>query len=886
MEFLTWLQDHGVPLLRNERGELYANSQLTDYVCRGQPFETSNLVTYFTESYETRTTATTILCETLGCCRDFVDANPHPGARISYSSDHPHYSTRHRAVRQPDHNNLPNFVGPYFCKRDDDEPSDLFFASMLMLFKPWRKLEEDLKRVTETWKEAFERWLPTTSFTVRRMMDNIQYYYECQRSDSQPDDEHETEDDAPAIVDETEHALDDGIGKEDSQFALELSPSASREALHGKAAIKIAQELGFFADPSQFPATTREFPLVRSVTQEDIRTLDHWMSDVEHTHDEENHDASSISTLDQVSTPDVLRIECEKEKIDHSRLNISHSDESPAPLRSAEDYLKVDQLRAYEIITWHLDETLAGHRPPPLRLIVNGEGGTGKSKLIEAVTDYFAAKGSQHLLVKMAYTGIAASHIQGITCHAAAMISRNDRTLSNKTKTKLQEFWGPVLYEILDEFSMLGKTFFAKLSRSITIGKATTSKDSGNCSFGETSVIITGDEHQFPPVACTLNEALYFPSRLSGDTLLSQIGRSLYEEFSTVVTLKQQVRVIDPVWNDFLRHLRHGQVEPRHIEMLETLCLTNPHCSRPDFTQKPWNAAVLVTPRHAVRAEWNQHALRKHCNESGQQIFVLPAEHRTARRALNAIEQHALRVRSCSSKADQNELPETLELAIGMPVLVTQNIHTELDITNGARGTLVDIILDPAEPIPSRSQRIVNLQHPPAFILVKLYHSRAPRFGAEDNTTVPICPVKKSIRLNLHENSKKTVCTVTRRQLPITAAYALTDYRAQGQTIPAVILDLAPPPTGKLSLFNLYVALSRSSGRETIRLLRDFDEKALLSPHLSELTAEDDRLARLNEATASSWQALKDARANSHFILPGPWPCLSKTVNSFSFAWL
>ena len=95
---------------------------------------------------------------------------------------------------------------------------------------------------------------------------------------------------------------------------------------------------------------------------------------------------------------------------------------------------------------------------------------------------------------------------------------------------------------------------------------------------------------------------------------------------------------------------------------------------------------------------------------------------------------------------------------------------------------------------------------------------------------------------------------MTRRQLPITTTYALTDYRAQGQTIPAVILDLAPPPTGKLSLFNLYVALSRSSGRETIQLLREFDKKALTSAHLPELTAEDDRLARMNETTASSWR--------------------------------
>ena len=45
----------------------------------------------------------------------------------------------------------------------------------------------------------------------------------------------------------------------------------------------------------------------------------------------------------------------------------------------------------------------------------------------------------------------------------------------------------------------------------------------------------------------------------------------------------------------------------------------------------------------------------------------------------------------------------------------------------------------------------------------------------------------------------------------MTAAYAFTDYRSQGQTIPYVIVDIGSPPTGTLSLFNLYVALSRSS---------------------------------------------------------------------------
>ncbi|KAI5981217.1 hypothetical protein EDD15DRAFT_2184130 [Pisolithus albus] len=56
----------------------------------------------------------------------------------------------------------------------------------------------------------------------------------------------------------------------------------------------------------------------------------------------------------------------------------------------------------------------------------------------------------------------------------------------------------------------------------------------------------------------------------------------------------------------------------------------------------------------------------------------------------------------------------------------------------------------------------------------------------------------------------------------MTPAYAFTDYRAQGQTLPCVVVDIATPPSGGLNLFNLYMALSRSAGRSTIRLLRDF----------------------------------------------------------------
>ncbi|KAG1896637.1 uncharacterized protein F5891DRAFT_958392 [Suillus fuscotomentosus] len=91
-------------------------------------------------------------------------------------------------------------------------------------------------------------------------------------------------------------------------------------------------------------------------------------------------------------------------------------------------------------------------------------------------------------------------------------------------------------------------------------------------------------------------------------------------------------------------------------------------------------------------------------------------------------------------------------------------------------------------------------------------------------------------------------------QLPLTPAYAFTDYQSQGQTISNTIIDIAQPPSGELTPFNVYVALSRGHGRENICFPRDFNEK-LVTTHPNEyLRLEDKCLLELNEVTERWWE--------------------------------
>ncbi|KAF8578543.1 hypothetical protein K439DRAFT_1250186, partial [Ramaria rubella] len=101
--------------------------------------------------------------------------------------------------------------------------------------------------------------------------------------------------------------------------------------------------------------------------------------------------------------------------------------------------------------------------------------------------------------------------------------------------------------------------------------------------------------------------------------------------------------------------------------------------------------------------------------------------------------------------------------------------------------------------------------------------------GLEDGT-LPIEPAKKNIKIQVPVVGKKNMNrNVKQVQLPLTAAYTFMDYRFQGQTIPHLIVNIATPPTGgKLTLFNVYVTLSRSSGQNMTRVLREFDEEIFM----------------------------------------------------------
>ena len=863
-------------------GQLIVKSQVTDYQCRGTELEDYNVLDFFVDTYETEITKAD---REMDLSED--DARRGPGRprnpRVRYLTTHPKSGTIHRVIRSLGHRNLPNFVGRWFPRNDDEATHDFYCACMLTLLKPWRDLTTDLKSSTESWATAFETFRASAAPRVRRALSGIQYFHECEsaaQKDSADTAPSYIRPDAQILEDEasTDHIPRHQEFTEEGLARLKEANVSLREELHGRMAIELARHLGIFSSEKHaWSIDQRSVP--SNATQDDLARIVTWQNLLQSATNR-RADASDIALPgnESVNTatiePSTL-LDTTPLSIPANVLLQSAASEQALPAVDL-DCLKPDQLRAYHIATWHLEQTLHGCDVPPLRMVLYGEGGTGKSRVIQTITEAFAARGVSHMLTKAAYTGVAASLVDGKTTHVIASLSlRSKDDISDAAKKKLQDFWRSIRYLIIDEYSMLSKSFLAALSRSISVGMEGSHGFRQGTSFGGLNVILCGDLHQFPPVACRKREPLYYPIGTDDPTTL-QVGRRIYEEFSTVVILREQMRVTDYVWRDFLDHLRYGRVEPRHLQMLRTLLLKRPAPNSPspladppsvtpspgphsdsiipfvDFSTPPWADASLITPRHTVRTRWNEAATRRRCADLKTRLFVCPALDTIKGSPLTLEERYALAgPPGKGGKRRDKGLPEYIHLAIGMKVMVTNNLQTDLDVTNGARGVVVDIILNPEEP-PFEDGSMVTLKHLPECVLVKLLRTRAAALPGLDEGIIPIQRISTRSQIRVGGKSR----TVTRTQFPITGAYSFTDYRAQGQTIPYVLIDIASPPTSGLSLFNLYVALSRSSGRNTIRLLRDFDDDMFLQAHVPELLEEDERLAGLDLITRRWWDKM------------------------------
>lgn len=175
------------------------------------------------------------------------------------------------------------------------------------------------------------------------------------------------------------------------------------------------------------------------------------------------------------------------------------------------------------------------------------------------------------------------------------------------------------------------------------------------------------------------------------------------------------------------------------------------------------------------------------------------------------------------SDTKSNALCGILPLSIGMKLALTVNIYVRDGMTNGAQGILQKIVYDNTtqviESTDTNKTKNIIIDKPPKYIVIKLLNNTAGAYDSLPTNHVPIYPIKQKCKYTHKiENGSTITREFQRTQLPITPAFAFTEFKCQGATLEKAIIDLND---GNIRS-GVYVMLSRVQKLQNIMILRPF----------------------------------------------------------------
>lgn len=339
--------------------------------------------------------------------------------------------------------------------------------------------------------------------------------------------------------------------------------------------------------------------------------------------------------------------------------------------------LNTEQKRAFDIVSKHSVQS----RPEPLHMFLGGVGGTGKSRVIQALTSFFAARNQSRRLRLASFTGVAARNIAGTTLHVALGLDqrRNGKT-GAKTKRDLQAMWDGVDYLLIDEVSMVGCKLLAKVSEALSDAKSSES------AFGGMSVILAGDFAQLPPVSETRLYAwvntTQGASTSSGQDVV--MGKLLWLSFNVVVILREVMRQKgDQAFIDLLSRLREGKCTHDDYVALSQRVL---HNVAEEVQHPAWGAAPTIIYDNAAKDAMNELAAVSYAEAMGRELHWYHARDEHSGKVLE--DPLLLQALEEMHSGETSQRLGKIPLVLGMPVIISQNYDVNGGIVNGSIGVL------------------------------------------------------------------------------------------------------------------------------------------------------------------------------------------------------
>ena len=770
----------------------------------------------------------------------------HQVKKFHFLPEHREY--KRKQVRLREQYVVPVPIGPALPRRDVVESRARYCRLILILFKPWRTVH-DLRNDAVPWDSVFASFSAQMEATHLKVIDNMQVLHECRdsrndhmqtrvRERAKPNRRSRDEDSAPSneledldMTEVLEHLED--IDRMSSR-RIEEASKETQECLDR------LENAGFFRTTDHRENSCGENDITGatvSTPKEDNLLEDEWRD----TYDKrksawkleaaqsEGDGTTSVTTINRIDRVDEVADVVMSEEAATQQAGVAVDGHALVAQIEEKWTLNKEQRRAFELVAKHSME----ERPDQLLMYLGGPGGTGKSRVVNALRDFFQARNQTRRFRLAAYTGVAARNIGGATLHSLLQLNESGKELSAKARRDLASLWEGVDYLFIDELSMLGCEMLHNVSRALTGAKGNTN------AFGNMNVIMAGDFAQLPPIGDVRLYKNFNTSALSASTTNRAqgkvLGRLLWLSFETVVILHETMRQSgknNAPFVDLLQRLRDGVCNGEDYALLKDRCLQR---GSDELRKDDWRFAPIIVTNNTTRDAINRKVAEAFAAQTGGELHWY-----------HAIDMHDKKVvgdTALIKKLEEQHSGQTkhrlrrIPLVIGMPVAVNQNFDVAAGVVNGSQGILRQIrYFTDGEQRRYLKSCVVEI---PNSEDIEIPHLPKHHF--------PILPDTTDLRFE-HPSSHRR-CTIKRKQVPIEPGFAMTVHKAQGQTMKRVVIDLA----GCAGTEPPYVMVSRATSMQGVSILREFDVKQITKRRSEELRTEFDRLLFLKWQTIAKY---------------------------------
>jgi len=497
----------------------------------------------------------------------------------------------------------------------------------------------------------------------------------------------------------------------------------------------------------------------------------------------------------------------------------STMDAGKPALREAYSQLNVDQKRIVDRVA-----EMVCHGEEPVHLIVSGQGGTGKSRVIDILNRIVSSHFGEGLVsvITAGPTGLSAWSVGGTTIHRILSLPiehgkpPNYSRLNQDQLNMIRQTLKGLRLLLIDELSMVSSLtlMFIHLRLTEIMSK--------NDLFGGISLVCFADFLQLPPVKG--NQPFVKVTDMEAKQRLGSIASfDIWKAFSydeLTINMRQSG---DTSYAQILSEVRIGHVSSEgHRLLCERIIANNRRATAEEICDlycqlaEEGKSPMILMPRTDLCDSINRVMLSRFDTD----IVSLPAvdmlDTVIEKGYMSSVQKAYDRVRDDVTRTAG--LESHLELTIGARVMLKRNKNVEAGLVNGSVGTVTGFLCR------SKEVYAINIQF--------------------DKVDCTVAIERESVSFEVLK------CVYyTRKQFPVMTAFALTIHKAQGLSLQAAIVDAGSHCFGSGMI---YVALSRVTSLAGLHLI-EFDSRKVVcdskaideynrlrrqyTPHLEQLPA-------------------------------------------------